>query len=523
MKKRTSIFLSVLMLSACATACTPGGSGYTDEEKENALIIEVFGGGYGTDMIYSLANKYEQKTGKQVLISVQTGAQGVTNMSTNLRSYEADTDIFFTKEASLFSDIYKGEISINGKKYECLFEDMTDLYNTSIEGENVLYKDKMLDTYEAYYNMDANSETGKYYFTSWASGAVGFVVNMDVWKDSWGIPRTTEELFEVCDKIKSESNAAPFIYSSGDEYWTMLSHLWMTQYETSAQMDRFYQGYDYNGNRYSDNMVAYDGYYEMLKFYDRLLKKDNGYMHSASKDADFTNMQGLFLQGKAAITPNGDWIEGEMKYNYPNANIKMIKTPVLSAVADKCSFAGATDAEQKLRALIDYVDGVTTIKPNGVTDGDVEIVSEARKVELAGAGPEHVALIPCYSNQKEAAKDFLLFMASDEGMSIYRDSTGGCELPFNATNPMGTISYSNFRQSVREVLSKSVSRIISTKDKIYSIGGINVYLYNNKYGRFVTRFAAGEAKDYVSPLDYYTEEVDAVKKALPAAKQRIGF
>ena len=60
-------------------------------------------------------------------------------------------------------------------------------------------------------------------------------------------------------------------------------------------------------------------------------------------------------------------------------------------------------------------------------------------------------------------------------------------------------------------------------DKIYSIGGINVYLYNNKYGRFVTRFSAGEAKDYVSPLDYYTEEVDAVKKALPAAKQRIGF
>jgi ABC-type glycerol-3-phosphate transport system substrate-binding protein len=236
-------------------------------------------------------------------------------------------------------------------------------------------------------------------------------------------------------------------------------------------------------------------------------------------------MQGLFLQGKAAITPNGDWIEGEMKYNYPNANIKMAKTPVISALADKCSFAGQADAEQKLRALIDYVDTHTSgyeSMPTGVTEEDVDTVREAREVELAGAGPEHIALIPCYSNQKEAAKDFLLYMASDEGMSIYRESTGGCELPFTQTTPTQT-TYSSFRQSVREIIQTSTLRVVSTKDKIYSIGGINVYLYNNKYGRFVTRFSADSANDYVAPLDYYAAEVAAVKKELPNAKKRIGL
>lgn len=279
MKRKTSIVLSVLALVASLTACNGGGGGLTSEQKENALIVEVFGGGYGTDMIYSLANKYTQKTGKQVLISVQTGTQGVTNMSTNLRSYEADTDIFFTK-GSLFSDVYKGEISIKGQKYECLFENMTDLYNTEIPGEGILYKDKMLSTYNDYYNMDASSEEGKYYFTSWASGTVGFVLNMDVWKDSWTIPRTTNELFEVCNAIKTEGKIAPFIYSSSDEYWTMLSHLWMTQYEGVENMDNFYMGIDYEGKRYTDNMAAYDGYLKMLEFYDVLLKKDNGYMHT---------------------------------------------------------------------------------------------------------------------------------------------------------------------------------------------------------------------------------------------------
>lgn len=525
MKKSTSIIFSVLMLSVCATGCKGGGFGYTEEEKQNALIVEVFGGGYGTDMIYSLANKYTQKTGKQVLISVQTGTQGVTNMSTNLRSYEADTDIFFTK-GSLFADVYKGEISIKGQKYECLFENMTDLYNSQIEGEGVLYKDKMLSTYNAYYNMDETSEQGKYYFTSWASGTVGFVLNMDVWKDSWTIPRTTDELFEVCNAIKAEGKVAPFIYSSGDEYWTMLSHLWMTQYEGVENMDNFYKGIDYEGKRYTDNMAAYDGYLKMLEFYDTLLKKENGYMHSASKGADFTNMQGLFLQGKAAITPNGDWIEGEMKYNYPNANIKMIKTPVLSAVAEKCSFASAEDADAKLRALVDYVDanasGYTNM-PAGCTEADVDVVREVRKVELAGAGPEHIALIPCYSNQKEAAKDFLLYMASDEGMAIYRESTGGCELPFTPTQAVDASTYSSFRKSVRTVVETSTLRMVNTKDKIYSIGGINVYLYNNSKGRFVTCFSADKSADYVSPLAYYTAEMEAIRKALPTARQRIGL
>lgn len=527
MKKQASIILSAALLLSTVTAC--GGSGYTAEQKANALIIEVFGGGYGTNMIFDLANAYTQKTGKQVIVTPQTGTQGINNMSTNLRSYEADADIFFTK-AALFSDVYKGTISIKGQKYDCLLENLTDLYNTEIEGEGILYKDKMFDTYSDYYNMDDASQRGKYYFTSWASGMVGFVVNMDVWNSAWNIPRTTDELFEVCDAIKAaEGDVAPFIYSSSDEYWTMLSHVWMTQYDGIENMDNFYKGVDYDGRRYTDNMAAYDGYMKMLEFYDKLLKHENGYMHSKSKGADFTNMQGLFLQGKAAITPNGDWIEGEMKYNYPNANIKMIKTPVISAVAEKCTFYSATDkagTDAKLRELIDYVDanasGYTNM-PSGCKEEDVDVVREARSVELAGAGPEHIGIIPCYSNQKEAAKDFLLFMASDEGMRIYRESTGGCELPFNATQTVDANTYSNFRKSVRDVIDSSVLRMVNMKDKIYSIGGINVYLYNNSKGRFVTCFSAEYSEDYVTPLAYYTAEMSAIRKALPTAKQKIGL
>lgn len=522
MRKKISKVLSVFLALGCGlvgVAC----NGTSTEEKRNALCIEVFKGGYGVDWVYALADKYTQKTGQNVIITVQVGNQGVSNMTTNLNSLATETDLFFTKmNASFCSEIYKGTRSINGQQYDCLYADVTDLYNSEIEGEGVLYKDKIFSSYNDYYNVD-----GKYYTTSWVSGMVGIIVNMDVWNSSWQFPRTTDELLELCGTIESDSgDLAPFIYSASDEYWTMLSQIWMNQYEGNEQMDKFYAGYDYDGKRYSDNMVAYDGYYEMLKFYEKLLKKENGYMHSASKDADFTNMQGMFLQGKAVMTPNGDWLEREMLYNYPDANIKMIKTPIISALANKCSFANAEDAETKLRALVDYVDANASgyaDMPSGCTEADVDIVREARSVQYT-AGAEHCTIIPCYSNQIEAAKDFLLFMASDEGMKIYRENTSGGELPFTATTTTtSTQSYTSFRQSVTSIISSSNMRFIQMKDKIYTIGGINPYLTNNSYGGFVTCFSAESSSDYVSADAYYQAEVLKVKNMLPSAKRLCGL
>lgn len=520
-------FLKALALCLCLTgtanalvACGPSGGPGGTSKSDKDLIVEIFGGGYGTDWLYSVANAFEKKTGNKVDITVQMGANGITNMTTSFKSLTSPTDIYFTK-ANFFADIYSGALKVDGVSYDCIYEDLTDLYNTEIEGEGILYKDKLYKNYEQYYNVN-----DKYYCTSWASGVMGIIVNMDVW-NACGLtsfPRTTDELLEMVEVIKSKGKSA-FICSMSSEYWTMIDNLWMAQYEGTERMQQIYDGYDADGNRYTEKLADFQGYYEMLKFYERILTPEFGNLHTASNDVDFTNMQGMFLQGAAAMCPNGDWIEREMSLNYQDANIEFMKSPIISALADRCSFANSDERDAKLRELVDYVDANASGyegKPSWATNDDIDIVRDSRSIEVT-AGAEHNAFIPCYSNNKDLAKEFLLYLATDEAMQIYRNGTGGCDEPFYWTNRPQNTSYSGFRQSVNDVTAKSELWIRSDKDKIYSLGGYSTYFYTNGYGTFVNCFTALEKKDRKTATEYYLKTQEYFQKNIQTLKQKAGL
>ena len=510
--------LALALASLSFVACGGGKNNDSGEKPspEN-LVIEVFGGGYGTDWVYSIAREFEKKTGIKCSITVQMGNQGVSNMNTSFASGLSETDIYFSK-GSVFNGVYSGKTRINGVDYDCVYADLTDVYNARVD--NTTYKEKMDDSYEEFYNVN-----GKYYCTSWTAGIIGMVLNVDVWNRAGltNFPRTTDEMIEMADVLKSK-NIAPFIYSAQDEYWTAIAPVFFAQYEGSERMKGIYQGYDADGNRYTDKIADFDGYYETLLLYDKLLKKENGYIHQASYDVDFTNMQGMFLQGMAAMCPNGDWLEKEMAQNYKDANIRYLKMPVISALSKRCSFKGASDADAKLRALVDYVDAHASGydgKPDWATTEDVDIVRDSRSLELS-AGAEHIAYVPCYSNQLEAAKQFLIYMATDEAMNIYREATGGSDLPFEWTNkPTGT-SYSTFRNSILDVYSKTNVFIPSTKDRFYALGGLNFYFMNNGYGRYVYRFSSVNSSYYVSPTAYYLAEQEFFRGNIATIKKSAG-
>ena len=525
MKKIIAGLLSVLSVASClaGAGCNIGGGGagggLTPEEEAKALVIEYYKAGYGGDWITNLAAEYKKRTGQEVVLLPRSGQAGLDAMATSLRSGTAETDLFFASGPS-FADVYRGKAVANGKTYDSWFASLTDLYEGEIPGENVKLKDKMFDYFEEYFKMEEEGKyyNNNYYFFPYVTGALGFVVNLDVWNtvaQGQQFPRTTDELLELCNAVKSKT--APFIYSLGDEYWTASMPLFMNQYEGNARMDKFYQGYEPNQeSRYDTNMVAYTGYKRALEFLDELLSSDNGYMHEDSVSLSFMQMQGAFLNGEALFNVNGDWLEREMITNYPEANIAMVKTPVLSAVAEKCTFKDSATRDAILRNIIDYVDGKTATKPADCTDADIEIVREARNMEYV-TGTSSTAFVPSYSNQIPAAKDFLRFMASDEGMLIFRNATNGCEMPFNYTDASKAINAnaSTFRKSINDILAVSQARFINEKDKIYSLGGINVQLYNNSYGRFVKAFTSMD----ITAEQYFNAEVAAVNKLLPAAKK----
>jgi ABC-type glycerol-3-phosphate transport system substrate-binding protein len=359
-----------------------------------------------------------------------------------------------------------------------------------------------------------------YFFFPYVTGMFGIVVNLDVWEtvvpQGTEYPRTTDELLELCENVKD--TIAPFFYSLKEEYWTASLPVFMHQYEGNANMNGFYKGYGPDQDlRYDTNMVAYDGYQKALEFFEDLLKPANNYMHPNSVSYSFTTMQGLFLEGKSLFCVNGDWLENEMIVNYPDSRIEMMKTPVLSAVADKCSFAKEANRDAILREIIDYVDGKTQTQPANCTPADVEIVREARSIEYV-TGNSNTAYVTSYSNQIDSAKRFLRMMASDDGMKMFRDGTNGSEMPFTYTDASksNNANASTFRKSINDIFQTSKARFINQKDKIYSIGGIYVQLYNNSYGRFVKAFATNN----VTAEQYFNAEVAAVNSLLDGAKQQ---
>lgn len=138
---------------------------------------------------------------------------------------------------------------------------------------------------------------------------------------------------------------------------------------------------------------------------------------------------------------------------------------------------------------------------NGATEyekidpADFAIIKEARSIVPTVTG-KHVAYIPVYSQQKDLAKDFLLFMVSDKGMEIFTKATEGLTQPYDydylnseATkqymDEFATNCYERFHDSIKV---QSYMR----QDKIYYSGGLTL-LDNYNIG-WMEAFTAAEDK-----------------------------
>ncbi len=479
-KKIPTIALALAMSATASAVCVGCG-----DKNVGDLQISVVKLGYGVDWLYALEDAFEAKTGKSVDVTVKIGKVGQSAFDNELESNASDTDIFFTKRGWFAEDVYKGKISVKGATYDCLYADLTDVWNsTAAAGESLTIKEKMDATYTEALNIE-----GKYYNLPWAGGVYGIVRNVSVWEElgltDADMPYTTNELFALCDKVKNKK--APFIYSTDDEYYSAWSPIFFGQYEGRENVNKFMAGRDPDGE-ISQYVYTYDGHLESMKVLETLLDKGNGYQHSATS-VDFTTMQGLFLKGQALFCVNGSWLENEMAANFKGASVDMIKTPVISSLVDKLSFqtGNATADDAKLKEVIKYVDAVdageTPAKPENVSDEDIKMVTEARHYSYMAGGVDHRAYVPAYSNQIDLAKDFLKFMYSDEGLNIYYKALKGTMLPATPIKGYDSegITLSGFRASANKAQQegfvydrepKSRYFVLNSLSTCYQIGGV---------------------------------------------------
>ena len=465
MKKMRITLLAVALAVVTAFSFTGCAVGKVDDSDKTVEVL-IYNAGYGIDWFNKIADDFKAVTDYNV---VTKEVASNDNFESILRAGGSNT----TTDLLIVCDAFGRYIGFGDKMvsgYEYCLEPLDEVYNHTPEGESKTIGEKMWKDYRDSYLFDVEID-GKqeqhYYVAPWASGFSGLMYNKKVYADAGlsGTPRTTAELLEYADKVKASGKYA-FYYSSDSGYWEYLFNTWWGQYETLKGVSNFYNA------KISDNAIPdavssmgiFDqkGILESLKAVAACLDPSKGYAESTVEALDYATVQARFLNGNGAMMPCGDWLENEMKKisKVDTSNIMPMRTPIISAIADKLSFADENETvrETNLRDLVDYADGGTkpTYAAENTVDADAAIVSKARRVTYT-IGNAHQAVIPVYATAKVGAKEFLKFMYSDKNLIEYMNRTSGSMLPFDIDykNAEGYNGFSDFAKTKLDIMNSS--------------------------------------------------------------------
>ena len=458
--KFTATVLGILLLSTGVMAGCNGGGDNTDSGAVKEVQIGVVSKGYGNEFAKSLAEEYN-KLHTDVKVTVKKTTPTATYQDTQLQlgKKRNNIDIFFTVTNTIFST--QGDATL----YH--WADLSDVYDSAAVGYAEADGTRTIeDLLDPSFVRDFTYTDGKQYSMPWTSGVVGLLYNKTKWdatntnlknagKEELTLPKTTDEMFTLFEKIKTEDvkaasgNAYAFSYSGQNSYMHfMFNSLW-PQYEGKTASENFFEGKNEQGVYTADiyNTKGREYAYDVVR---NMILKSNGYVNDGDSSQTYDLEQLSFLRGNALFSCNGDWMEREAsaKFNPGDADVAILRTPVMSEIVNndkiKADFTG-TDAEKdaKLSAIVafideNYIDGNSAPSEEDAATLDVslttlEFINHARLVRHTL--PDFVAVIPEYSNELNEAKDFLKFMYSKAGQEIVMRETYGCGAPL-------TIDYS---------------------------------------------------------------------------------
>lgn len=476
MKKLLCFLLCFVCCFASLTACGGNdgnldGDGNLVTDKTKILDIGVWNSGYGVDYIYALAEDFKSThPGIAINVSAKSGNTGSGLFYNTIETGASANDIdLYLAYGPKYLQYVTGSYASNK-----LLEPLDEVLNYTVPGESKSIKEKIGDsildvlTYDNGTEDDSDDVT---YALPYGSGYAGIVYNAKLFNQyNLSVPRTTDELKALTDtaiettpyngETKGASATAkktPFIHLPG--YWESAVTGWWLQYAGAEEYNDFWTFANVDVKNMSTQKDVYyqDGLKKSLEALYNLITPQ-GATYNGSNTLDYMVLQSRFLENEDALMyACGSWLETEMKKGEDfdastMNNFKMMKLPVLSAVKDKLSEGNRT--ENKLRELIDYVDGVKSEKPAWATEEDVETVEFARNCYTSQTA-SGTAVIPSYSPAKELAKEFLKYFYSDRAMKIYAE-TQHTVLPVKPDNEnlyagIDQTGWSSFAKSVFEL------------------------------------------------------------------------
>ncbi len=479
MKKINNLlFLSAALLSISLTSC--GTKVDNDTEDTTNLKIMILNKGYGTTWLDKIAENFKTKNpGVNVKIEV---ASTKDNLTTSLKGGKKnnDYDLYFDVNDSQIGSLLNTYSSIDGGFYK-----LDDLFNMTVPNESVTYGEKMFASVKDELKMSDNH----YYATSWATSTLGLYYNETVLNNVLGsdysLPVTSDELYSFGKDFVSKSGTTNtyFLFSKNSDLIARTLFIsWWAQYEGVENYSNFANATYYDdatGKTYQRDVRIYtqQGRLEALKAIEPLARKDGdklGYANAATTNwaTEFKNIQNNFYNAnkKYALMPSGDWLENESGIGQ-SSTVKMMKTPVISSIINTLEDQTVKD-DATLAKVIRAIDNGET-SYTGVSTKDFARIKQARNITPSMAN-FHIAYIPAYANASKLAISFLLNMATDECIEIYKENVKGGFLPFNHTYSSST-SMSTTEQSISNVNKTAEFVFYSLKNEVFYKGGALFY------------------------------------------------
>ena len=480
-RKALCVLIAMTFTASGMVAC--GGS---ENKGKDVVQLYYWNAGYGIEWLNETVNNFNNNTA-QYKVEIEESANQTTVTSTLMSGETNPYDLYIT-----------GLSSWSGTEPD--MANLNDLLDSKYGTESKTLREKMNS-----YALRMREHNGEVRSLGISDAAVGLFYNAEMFaKYNLKEPKTTDELEDLAWEIQGKSDMktsdgtkiAPFAHfkSSGNGYWKYVYEPWAVQYMgVDEYVNNFVKLKNANGENQKDVLygntatgadnTANDARYKVMQALERMLTKDT--VHARSNEDSHTTMQTAFLSGQAAMMSSGSWLKNEMSVEDGSLNFRLMKTPVLSAITKTFEDKNMTDTE--LSAIIgaideekSYEETKTSLNMPELSENDYNRIYEARGITYgSGAnGGTHV-FIPKYSDAKEAAKEFLRYLYSDEGIAIwmkYQHSPSWAD--FDDPSKADYSTWDEWDKSVSRVREQQTFSITGTLDqsRVFSENGRDMFV-----------------------------------------------
>ena len=411
--KKVLVFIAIIMVSFMVVAC----KGDNQSSDKDRLVIAFAEAGYGRDWLINLKTAFEAEH-ENVEIILDGNPNMTANAGPKIESGRDLADIYFLLETNWQRWATRGYL-----------EPLDDLYTAEVE-EGVTLEEKLIDEVVEFGRIGES-----FYALPWNDGVTGLVYNSKMFTEKgWEVPTTVDELIALADQIKTEgAGVKPFTWPGQySAYWNFVVYGWWAQYEGLAGMQEFFAFETPEVYQQQGKLKALQAFETLIGDQSNSTAGVNGLIH--------TQAQMQFINGFAAMIPNGIWIESEMEAALPDGfEMKMMQIPTIE---------GAKEPKINNSMLGDFI------------------------------------IVPKEARNKELAKEFLRFMSTDEALMQYTKDTGSPR-PFEY-DPTQIEGLSAFIMSALDIWKNSKSFYIISKNPMYFGNFVNTFpksgaLYGNIY------------------------------------------